>query len=87
VDFLVGEINHNFPYRPSLKPNDSLVFNAYITKRDNTLGQHVETTKFGFILIDYDWSKDAFFYDEIINDKSKYDKIFWSNPLYLENAK
>ena len=64
--------------------NDSLVYKVTIAKQDYTMYQTIQTTKFGFIYIDslrcngFDNS-----FDRIIGDKSQHDKIFWSNPLYL----
>jgi hypothetical protein len=88
VQFILGDYHGNYPYKPSLKSNDSLVFNtSVIISYDNTIGGAVKTTKFGFIYIDTDWHKKTDNYHEIIWDKSEYDKIYWSNALYLKDIK
>jgi hypothetical protein len=83
--FICGDIEHNYPKIKHLNPNDSLVYKASIIKIGSTLYQTVPTTKFGFVFIDsLRNQRDEDFYN-IIGDKSQHDKIFWSNPLYLNN--
>jgi hypothetical protein len=83
----------NFPTTIILKPHDSLIFNARLSRDiqvDNPckfcvgfFGNEVKTTKLGFILIDSTNCKKFNQYFEILHDKSRWDKIIWSNPLSL----
>ena len=88
MHFISGPINHNYPRTRHLNPYDSLVYKASIVKHDFTMYQTIQTTKFGFIFIDsvrchgFDNT-----FDDIIGDKSQQDKIYWSNPLYLNKRK
>lgn len=83
VEFISGPINHNFPIIESIEPTDSIVGRISLIKYEHTMYQTVKTTKFGFILIDSTMYQDEDDYSNIIGDKSKHDKIIWSNPLYL----
>ncbi len=75
----------NFPMRRSLNPNDSLVLKTSVYRRESTLHQNIMTTKFGLIYIDSSRFQSPNGWDKVIGDKSKWDKIIWSNPLYLRD--
>ena len=83
--FLGGLCNHNYPRIKTLKSNDSAVFNATIVRLDYTIGQCVNTTRFGFIYLDSNTCKNEHDFGNIIFDKSKHKNIIWSNPLYLND--
>jgi len=87
IQFLITEgIDHNFPVKRHLNPRDSLLFKVSILKIDFTRYQTIKTTKFGFILIDSTKCSNDHEFRDCIGDKSKH-KIFWSNPLYLNDRK
>jgi hypothetical protein len=84
MHYVSGPINHNFPTIRHLNPNDSFVYKVSIVKQDNTMYQTIQTTKFGFIFIDsLRCQRFNNTFESIIGDKSQHDKVFWSNPLYL----
>ncbi|HET7733783.1 MAG TPA: hypothetical protein VFK73_08080 [Paludibacter sp.] len=77
------DCNRNFPIITKLNSNDSITYKTTLIKRNGTLGQSVKSTRFGFIFIDSTKCSSDNQYGEIIRDKSKQDRIIWSNPLYL----
>ena len=90
-----GGINcdHNFPMPHKIKSHDSLYLTGTLTRDlmfenscKNCIGTdnvNVATTKIGLIYIDTVMCATDDQYDSTIEDKSKWDKIIWSNPLYL----
>jgi hypothetical protein len=87
IKFNFDVCNHNYPRMRHLYPNDSLIYKTSVRKIDMTLGQIIKTTKFGFIYIDSAQCNEKNDYDIIIRDRSKQDKIIWSNPLFLKETK
>lgn len=83
----------NYPRPHSIKPHDSLYFTGTLSRElmfdnscKNCIGTdhvNVATTKIGLIVIDTIKCKTLEQYHSTIEDKSKWDKIIWSNPLYL----
>ena len=86
IQFLLWTCTNNIARSCRLGCNDSLVFKSTFVKYKGTMGQTIETTKFGFIYIDSTRCKNIKEYFDIMNDKSKQDKIIWSNPLYLKDT-
>ncbi len=74
----------NFLDLKHLNPNESLVLNGLVRKVENTFGQDIESTRFGFIYIDSIRCSNTSEYFNIVNDKSKHGSIIWSNPLSLK---
>ena len=83
IEFISGPINHNFPIKVSIEPHDSIVGCVSLIRYEQTRYQTINTTRFGFILIDTTMCQKDYDFDSIIGDKSKHDKVIWSNPLYL----
>jgi len=77
----------NYAHKRRLKPNDSLTYNCIIRKFKNIQSNYPKTTRFGLIYIDSLNCSSSEEYHEIMCDKSKQEKIIWSNPLYLNKAK
>jgi hypothetical protein len=73
----------NAPVRKHLNSHDSLVLKTAIIARLDSRYQNIETTKLGLIFIDSTKCKTWIDYQSIIGDKSRWDKIIWSNALYL----
>jgi hypothetical protein len=83
----------NFPIQISLRTHDSIIFNTRLSRDiqvDNPckncigfFGNEVKATRLGFIVIESDTCPDYHQYFEILHDRSRWDKIIWSNPLYL----
>jgi hypothetical protein len=86
VYFKGRNCNANFPWIRHLNPNDSLILTPTVWE-SYTEYQPVKTTKFGLIYIDSAKYKHGQDFNEIIMDKSKYDHIIWSDPLYLSAPK
>jgi hypothetical protein len=87
MEFLSGKINHNYAITRHLNPKDSLLYKATIFRNEINWYDNVASTKFGFIFIDSSrctGPEDLF---NILGDKSKHDKIIWSNPLFLNGKK
>lgn len=81
--FFNNGCDKNFPITKTIKPSDSLCYKATIIQNDD-FPPIIYTTKFGFIYIDsLELKKYSDFY-KFIEDKSKHNKIFWSNPLILK---
>jgi len=87
IEFYMPSCNHNFPDVKHIGANDSLIYKTTFRKINNTLGENVKSTRFGFIFIDSLKCPNMDIYLNIINDKSKHDRIIWSNPLYLNTDK
>ena len=77
----------NVPIIYNLKSNDLISWNATIIKYYHTRYHYIKTTNFGIIFIDSIRCKSIQDYENIIGDKSKQDKIVWSNPLILDDLK
>ena len=77
----------NVPLIYHLKSNDRLIWNTTIIKYYHTRYQFVNITRFGLIFIDSSQCKTINDYNNIIGDKSKQNRIIWSNPLYLNDLK
>ena len=85
--------DYNFPAPHTIKSHDSLYLTGTLTRDlmfenscKNCIGTdhvNVETTKLGLIYIDTLQCSTYKQYESVIEDKSKWDKIIWSNPLYL----
>jgi hypothetical protein len=85
--------DHNFPSPHKIKSHDSIYLTGVLTRDllfenscKNCIGTdnvNVETTKLGLIYIDTIMCKTHEEYMSTIEDKSKWNKIIWSNPLYL----
>lgn len=85
--------DHNFPTPHTIKPHDSLYLDGTLTRDlmfenscKNCIGTDrvsVATTKLGLVCIDTTMATTHEEYESIIEDKSKWSKIIWSNPLYL----
>ena len=75
----------NYPIIRHLKSNDSIVFKVSVIRLDQSFGQIVDDTRFGFIYIDSIKCKKDKDYMNIISDKYKQDKITWSNALRLRD--
>jgi hypothetical protein len=83
----------NFPTPHKINPHDSLYLLGTLTRDlmfenscKNCIGTdhvNVATTKLGLIYIDTTMCKTHDQYMSTIEDKSKWDKIIWSNPLQL----
>ena len=85
VDFIPHECDGNFPRSIYLKSNERKELKSSILKYEMTRYQTINTTKFGLIYIDTLNSKNPLYFDEIMGDKSRHDKIIWSNAIYLKN--
>lgn len=83
IRFVGRGCDSNFPVLKHLKAKDRIELKATLIKYDFTMYQSIKTTKFGFIFIDTTNCKEPGDFDNIIGDKSKQDKIIWSNPLFL----
>jgi len=92
--FMGHACDANGPHKVEIKSYDSLMFSTtlvraigYDNQCENCIGSYdigqVETTKLGFIFVDTIKCKGFQDYFNIMRDKSKWDKIIWSNPLYL----
>jgi hypothetical protein len=86
LNFNGEECDRNYTKTCHLNPNDSLIFITSVRKFDASRYRVVETSKFGFIFIDSTRCAGPRDYLNIIGDKSKHDKIIWSNPLYLNES-
>ena len=85
IDFKGHSCDKNFPRLNHLKSNDSIVLKTTVIKYEMTRYQNIVTTKFGLVFIDTSSCKSPMNFDEIIGDKSKHDKIIWSNALNLND--
>jgi hypothetical protein len=85
IRFCLWGCDSNYPILRHLNPNDSLILKASVCKWDSTPNPFTLTTKFGFKYIDSTKCKNLHAYGEIKGDMSKWDKIIWSNPLYLRD--
>jgi hypothetical protein len=83
IHLVYGICDSNCPWIFHINPGDSLVYKASVERGQESKYRQVEATKFGFIYIDTIRCKNISDYQHIIGDKSKQDKIIWSNPLYL----
>jgi hypothetical protein len=83
--FLGHDCNANVPWPHQLNSGDSLIKNGSIIQENETLYRDVETTIFGLIYIDSSNCQSYSQFRDIIGDKSKWDRIIWSNPLYLRD--
>ncbi len=92
--FLIGtNCDSNYPIIKDIKSHDSIVFNGTLSRElkfdnsckncDETEHTDVATTKIGLIEIDTFKCKTLEEYLSTIEDKSKWDKIIWSNSLSL----
>jgi hypothetical protein len=83
--FVIPDWNcdNNRPWIFRIRPKDSLFFKAIINKTDYCRYHNKKDLRVGLILIDTINCKNSFQYRAIIEDKSKYDKIIWSNSLFL----
>ena len=87
------ECDGNYPIPHKIKSHDSISFKGTLSRElmfdnscKNCIGTdnvNVATTKIGFIVIDTVKCKTFEQYHSTIEDKSKWDEIIWSNPLYL----
>ena len=85
--FLGHDCNSNVPWPHHLNSGDSLVQNSSIIQENGSRYRRVETTIFGLIYIDSSNCRSYGQFDSINGDKSKWDRIIWSNPLYLNDFK
>ena len=76
----------NFPTIEHLKPNEKLNLKSSVIKLNFTRYQTIEATKLGFVYIDFIYCKNLDDYFNIIGDKSKQNKIIWSNPVNLNEG-
>jgi hypothetical protein len=84
IRLLLWACDHNFPTIKQIEKNDSLIYVAPVIRLKSS--QYTTTeTRFGFILIDTIACKTLEDYLTIIGDKSKQNRIIWSNPLHLGN--
>jgi hypothetical protein len=74
----------NCPWIFHINPNDSLIRKATFYQIIETRFPYIKSTKFGLIYIDSIKCRNSSDYDQIMGDKSKQDKIIWSNALYLK---
>ncbi len=93
--YFVDPIDHNSPYLRKIQPNDIVTFKTSLSRSiryDNPAkdeigskynGGLVPETKIGFLFISGNDCKDGLEYFTIMRDKSKWNEILWSNPLYL----
>ena len=79
--------DHNYPRKVRIKQNDSLVLRTSINKYESSRYRTIETSKFGLIYVDTIACKNIHDFESIIGDKSKHDKVIWSNPLHLQDKK
>jgi len=77
----------NVPVIYHLKPDDRLNWNTTMIKYYHSRYQFIKTTRFGLIYIDSLQCRSITDYENIIGDKSRQDKIIWSNPIYLDDLK
>ena len=87
IRFLGWGCLSNYPRLKRLNSNSRLELKASVIKYDFTRYQPIKTTKFGLIFIDSISCKKTRDYDNIIGDKSKQDKIIWSNRIYLNEKR
>jgi hypothetical protein len=73
----------NAPEIVRIKPNDSLIRTFRVVRFDFTRYQSIPSTRIGLIYLDTLVCRNWDEYDEIMGDKSKMDKIIWSNSLHL----
>jgi hypothetical protein len=85
IRFCPWGCDSNSPILRHLNPNDSLVLKASVCKWESTRHPFTLTTKFGFNYIDSTKCKNYDVYDEVMGDLSKWNRIIWSNPLYLRD--
>jgi hypothetical protein len=94
IDFVLHDCNHNFPHIATIKAKDSLSLKTTLKRTigfdnpcENCIGMPtqwtVEDTKVGIILIESAKCKDHDEYERYMGDKSRWDKIIWSNGLQL----
>jgi len=74
----------DYPTRKHLDPNKNIEYKATIYQDSFSMYHDVETTKIGFIFIDSAICKKRTDFLNILGDKSKHDKIIWSNSLHLK---
>jgi hypothetical protein len=82
--FLSIGCDKNYPVKVNIKPNDSVVYHSLIT-RQNIRFIDTDTIRFGLIYIDTIKCKTYIDYIKVLGDRSKQDKINWSNPLSLKD--
>ena len=87
IRFIGWDCDGNFPTTKDIKPYGRIVLNASIFKNNFSRYITINSTKFGLIFIDTTSCKNIDDYNNIIGDKSKQNKIIWSNPLYLNDGK
>ena len=87
ISFLGWGCDSNYPRLKHLNSNSRFDLKAAVIKYDFTRYQPIKTTKFGLIFIDSAICTNIRDYDNIIGDKSKQDKIIWSNPIYLNEKR
>jgi len=87
IRFIGWNCDANYPEIKRLKPYEQLTLRARVLKNDFTRYQYIETTRFGIIFIDASLHKYLDDYENIIGDKSKHEKIIWSNSLDLNQIK
>jgi hypothetical protein len=83
--FLGHDCIANVPLLHYINAGDSLIKNSAIIQEIGTPNQTVVTTIFGLIYIDSSYCQTYRQFRDIIGDKSKWDRIIWSNPLYLRD--
>jgi hypothetical protein len=91
--FFVGkDCVGNYPRAVKMKLGDSVILNTTFHRSiriDNPCRGCIESfsevaaTKIGLIWIDKKECKDILEYFDILDDKSRWNKIIWSNSLYL----
>ena len=92
IYFSPKECDSNFPHTLRIKSGDSVLLYATLKRDiqvDNPCQNCVEhlwvsTTKLGLIYIDKNQCDNMLEYDSIINDKSIWSQIIWSNSVYLD---
>ena len=83
--FLGHGCDANVPWPHQINAGDSLIKNSAIIQEIGTPNQTIATTIFGLIYIDSSNCQSYRQFRDIIGDKSKWDRIIWSNPLYLRD--
>ena len=86
IDFLWEHAcDSNCPVERCIKPNECIEYKTSLIKINQTKHQFIQTTKFGLIWIDSTQCKTTNDYGNIMGDKSKQDRMLWSNSLYLND--
>ncbi|WP_243348500.1 hypothetical protein [Parabacteroides sp. FAFU027] len=80
---LFNGCDKNYPDTFMIPPHDSICYSIKLAEQQYSTLFKITSTKVGLIYVDPNTYRTEDDYRRFMGDKSQWDRIIWSNPLYL----